>query len=257
MYPLYPLSPLIRKKGHLMTLDDVATAKQSLEAAGTYPSYDAVLRHLGRGSKRDVSVLMRHLGGGTTPAPPANSPRPVQRLPRLHAQYGHAVRAVIDRLQAMPPGAFVAYQELSLLAGRQIQRARWILASARAYLLETHGMVFDPQVGEGLRCLGDAAKIDRGSRRRAFLHNYSVKSMHELQTVDVTTLTPVEHQAHYTELVIAGSTGALTYDKTAREITRVPVPTVLTIDLAQYANGVNGGRDASRPCPSARSERRM
>jgi Plasmid replication region DNA-binding N-term len=53
-----------------MTLEDVQTAKETLEREGLTPSYNAVLTRLGHGSKRDIAKFMQILTARDAPVSP-------------------------------------------------------------------------------------------------------------------------------------------------------------------------------------------
>ena len=79
-----------------MTLDDVRRAKATLEQAGTYPSYTALLAQLGGGSKRELSTFLKHLA---TEEPTASAVAPAPRVDSA-SRLGQAQQARDQTAQA-------------------------------------------------------------------------------------------------------------------------------------------------------------
>jgi Plasmid replication region DNA-binding N-term len=91
-----------------MTLEDVKTAKETLEREGLTPSYNAIVQRLG-GSKRDVARLMQQLTAAAAPAPPLSdapvpilTDYPVSALAALVADYPVSALAALGAELPLP-----------------------------------------------------------------------------------------------------------------------------------------------------------
>lgn len=90
------------------------------------------------------------------------------RKPSLDAQ------VLLDALLEMEPGDFMSYKRLSGLIGKDVQRGEGYraLRRARKILERDEGEVITPVLGQGIKCLTDAEKVDSahgfvGKARRA------------------------------------------------------------------------------------------
>jgi hypothetical protein len=164
----------------------------------------------------------------------------IQRIPRTRSAMSEAARALVDRLGRLEPGALVTYEELSAIAGVDVQTRRDLLYTAFAYLRQEEGFVFDPDTGVGYVRLTESGKIGRGRRKRGMLHRAALKNTEELKTVDYGPLTPLEKYQWLAESSISAAVTLATHEKTARQIEAQHTPQPIRIDPRDYQDLFKG-----------------
>lgn len=85
---------------------------------------------------------------------------------------------LIDRLAKVAEGEIITYEELSKIAGRDVQHvARSCLMTARKRLFNEQAIYFSPVFGVGLKRCTDADKVDCGAAQSTKVRRAAKKGM--------------------------------------------------------------------------------
>jgi hypothetical protein len=91
---------------------------------------------------------------------------------------------LITRLRIVPVGSLITYEELTEVAGCNVQQARGPLQSARNSLLRIERIAFGTVIGQGLKRLDDVGKINETDTRREAIRRKARGARRLLLSVD-------------------------------------------------------------------------
>lgn len=115
---------------------------------------------------------------------------------------------LVDALAALQPGAIIGYDELSRLAGREIDGSSAALASARRIVESDNAVAFSIERKIGVRRLTDAQIVQDTVGNRTRMQKATKRAVRRLAAVvDFNALSDSEkrlHQAHATIYSIIG-----------------------------------------------------
>lgn len=136
------------------------------------------------------------------------------------AQVSITAKLLVIRLQKANIDEIITYEELSQLAGQDVQhQARSAMETARRIVMKESGKVFDPVRGVGLKCLSREATIQVATTFTTKTRRLANRTKRKLDTITDPATLDAQHFAKY---AMVGSVIALikdiTKEKTQKKI---------------------------------------
>ena len=141
---------------------------------------------------------------------------------------------VIERLGWCEPGDFVSYQELSQIAGGDIQDGKYFaLDTGRKRLERDRSYVFATVKNEGVKRLTDEEIVRTSEIGITKVRREARRSVRKLVCVDFDTLTNVAKIKHNARLSVFGALAIVTSAKKQRLIEQAVSETKTRLDVGQ------------------------
>ncbi len=146
------------------------------------------------------------------------------------AQRSIEMSLIRGRLEKATVGELITYGELSELIGRDIQRHRYFLMSARRSLLNEvppHRLVFSAVESVGVLRLSDAEIVGSSQHHNKSIRRRAPKGIKELMAVDIETLSSEDKTKSLSQQSVLGALQAITKPSMVKRITTHIVDNVL------------------------------
>lgn len=116
------------------------------------------------------------------------------------------VKQLVELLAATKIGDLLGYDAMTKAVGRDVQKQRHMLDSARRIAMRDHRCVFAPVINEGLRRLNDVETVEICSEvRRKRIRTQARNGVRELSTVTYDALPKEKQSTHNVGMAMLGA----------------------------------------------------